>query len=49
MDPKKTSKKMARQLNNIRHRKIAHLKTRIARGKYKISNSELAKALFMSQ
>ena len=49
MDPKKTSQKMARQLNNVRHKKIANLKTRIAKGKYRISNSELAKALFLAQ
>ena len=49
MDAKKTSQKMARQLQNVRHRRIANLKMRIAKGKYRISNAELAKALFMSQ
>ncbi|NMC62604.1 MAG: flagellar biosynthesis anti-sigma factor FlgM [SAR324 cluster bacterium] len=49
MDPQKTSKKFAKQLNSLRHKKVLSLKNRIAKGKYKISNLEIAKALFMSQ
>lgn len=49
MDPKKASQKMAQQLNNIRHKKVANLKLRIAKGKYRVSNADLAKALFLSQ
>lgn len=40
---------MARQLTNVRHKKIANLKSKIAKGKYRVSNADLAKALFLSQ
>ena len=49
MNSKRFTNKLARQLTNARQKKIKRLKTRIASGKYTVSNWDLAKALFLSQ
>ncbi|MCO6432348.1 MAG: flagellar biosynthesis anti-sigma factor FlgM [Deltaproteobacteria bacterium] len=49
MNSKRESEKLAKQLNNLRARKISKLKSRIVAGKYHVSNMDLAKALFLAR
>jgi len=48
MNSNKTSEKMAKQLAAIRHKKIEKLRNKIASGKYRVGNMDLAKALFLA-
>lgn len=49
MNSKQESEKLAKQLSNVRQRKIERIKTRIASGRYHVNNMELAKALFLAR
>lgn len=49
MNSKQQSAKMAKELSQVRQKKIKQLKTKINSGAYQISNLDLAKAMFLSQ
>jgi anti-sigma28 factor (negative regulator of flagellin synthesis) len=49
MNSQKESSKILKQLNAVRQRKIQKLRNQITAGKYRISNIELLKALFMAR
>ncbi len=48
VNTEKTSEKIARQLAQIRHKRVRSLKNRIGKGRYRISNVTLAKALILA-
>lgn len=48
MDKKKASEKMAKQLNLVRQKKIAKLRSKIGSGHYHIANNLIARSLFYS-
>ncbi len=48
MNCRKTSEKLARQMESVRHKRVMSVKHRIASGRYKISNQTLARALFLA-
>ena len=43
------SKKLAHQLSIIRQRKITKIRAKIANGRYRIDNDQLARALFLAR
>ena len=49
MNSKNATNKMAKQLGAVRQKRIAELQKRITSGKYKVSNMEIAKALFLAR
>lgn len=48
LDSKKTTDKLKRQLENVRRRKIAKMKSRIGSGSYRVSSEAVAKALLLT-
>jgi anti-sigma28 factor (negative regulator of flagellin synthesis) len=49
MNTARVSSVLAKQLATIRRKKIQKLKSRIAAGRYSVSNTALAKALFLAR
>ena len=48
MDAKKTSERLARQLEMVRQTKVKKIKERLSKGNYKVENVVIAKALFIA-
>lgn len=49
MDAKKTSERLARQLEMVRQTKIKAIRLKLAKGNYKIENKALARSLFVTR
>ena len=49
MNSKKASERLARQLNQVRQKKVEKLKAQIVTGQYQVNNSAVARSLFFSK
>jgi|GEM_PF-6936467 len=48
MDSSSVAERLVKELSTVRKKKIQQIKSKISAGKYRVSNIELLKALFMA-